>query len=199
MFRSTLRSVAASAAALMLWAGAVRAQDEREHRRGPFATRPAVFGALGIMLPTGTFADRYASGPTVEGGLHLPLAGRVLLSLEAQYARLPVLGDALVNGLPPVDGRLISGSGVFIVPVGSSRLPVPGLGGGAPYLVVGGGLAQFNRERRNESFRPSATGGLGLSFDAPGHHEAFIETRVTTFFLTGQTGVTVPITVGFRW
>ena len=97
------------------------------------------------------------------------------------------------------DGTLIGGSGHVIVPVGSRRLPVPGLGRGAPYVIGGVGLFHFERETRTESYRPGFTGGMGLSFDAPGHHEAFIEARAMTLALTGQTGVLVPLTVGFRW
>jgi hypothetical protein len=168
-------------------------------RRGPFATRPAIAGALGVMLPVGEMGERYDWGPTFKGSLHLPLRGRVLLVAEGAYARLPVLGAVADAGFVPRDGALAGGSAHLIVPLGDRRLPVPGLGGGAPYLLGGAGLFRFDRERRTESFRPAVTGGLGLSFDAPGFHEAFVEARVTSLALTGLTGVMVPLTVGFRW
>lgn len=187
------------AAAVSLVLAAEAAAQEGTPRRGPFATRPAIAGAVGVLLPTGEFGTSYGSGPLLKGALHLPLRGRVLLSTEVVYARLPVQTEPMADGLPPMDARLAGGAAQLILPVGSSRLPVPGLGGGAPYLVAGGGLMQFARERRTESFRPSVTGGVGVSFDAPGHHEAFVEARVMTVLLVGQRAVTVPVSFGFRW
>ncbi|MCU0633832.1 MAG: hypothetical protein MUE41_03065 [Gemmatimonadaceae bacterium] len=168
-------------------------------RRGPFATRPAVAGSLGVMLPQGELAERYDWGPTFKGSLHIPLRGRILMVAEGAYARLPVLEQPVDGELPTRDGQLVGGAAHLIVPIGGSRLPVPGLGRGAPYLLGGGGLYRFDRERRTESFRPSAVGGLGLSFDAPGFHEAFIEVRVMGMSLTEYTAVMIPITAGFRW
>jgi hypothetical protein len=195
--RRALRRSAAVAAVLCSSAASISAQSG-ELRRGPFATRPAVAGTLGVMLPVGDLADRYDMGPTFKGAVHVPLVRSLILVGEFSYT-LPLLARSRDPNFPLRDGSLIGGSGHVLVPVGSRRLPVPGLGRGAPYLIGGVGLFRFDRETRTESNRPAFTGGIGLSFDAPGHHEAFIEARALTLALTGQTGVMVPLTVGFRW
>ncbi|MCU0648602.1 MAG: hypothetical protein MUF00_11440 [Gemmatimonadaceae bacterium] len=168
-------------------------------RRGPFATRPAIAGTLGVMIPTGQLADRYDWGPAFKGALHLPLFRSVLFVGEFSYARLPLTAPSTDPNFVVRDGRLLGGSTHLLVPLGGSRIPVPGLGRGAPYVIGGVGLFQFDRPTRTESNRLGFTGGVGLSFDAPGHHEAFVEARAMTLALTGQTGVMVPLTVGFRW
>jgi hypothetical protein len=166
--RCPRRLSAVVAIALCASATALAAQSD-EVRRGPFTTRPAVAGTLGVMLPMGSLADRYEMGPTFKGAVHLPLVRSLIFVGEFSYTRLPLRRVSADPNFIVRDGTLIGGSGHVIVPVGSRRLPVPGLGRGAPYVIGGVGLFHFERETRTESYRPGFTGGMGLSFDAPGH------------------------------
>lgn len=164
-----------------------------------FASRPALSASVGAMVPVGQLSDRYGWGPNFKGAVNVPIGRRLILVGEGSYSRLPVRNAFVPAGTVVEDTRLLGGSAHLVVPIGAPLVPVPGLGRGTTYLIGGAGLFQMHTPTVTESYRPAVTSGVGLSFDTPRHHEAFVELRVMRLSLKPEAGYTVPVTFGFRW
>lgn len=177
MIRTFLRSLAASAALLVVVTAGANAQMASSSRFGLSA---------GVALPMGDFGDAVGLGIHVGGHLQMPLGDKLKLRLNGDFGTYG--GD--VTGLDNV--TLLGGVANLVMPITTTSALKPYFFGGLGFYqtkanAVGGGSSDSS----DLAFNVGGGYDWGKNF--------FTEIRFLSIQSDGSSTNTLPVTIGIRF
>jgi hypothetical protein len=206
-------------------AAAARGADAQYYSAPSFDARPIHFGISGgLAVPTGSFANDYNTGWSVDGNVAVPLGYKSPVWIQADFGYSQFgASNALLNNFHATDGYAAMASGTLNLVVNLvqsyGRRPAPI----TPYLIGGGGFYSRYVELNNYNSFGACDPFFGCGFygsntryssrtETVGGWDAgagvrfvmrpvrlFVESRYNSAVTDNHTTGFVPITVGIEW